>query len=111
MDFLGCIRFPECRFTLPLTSAGRDVRQVLKDKPEASTERPRRPQAKKRATVEASQNSDGSWMPVPDSDGMEETHPEDVKRQINANLTAAEMEVIQRMREVKSETKTLEQHT
>lgn len=105
-DFLGCIRFPECRVTLPLTSAGLDVKQVLKNKKDEKTENPRRnPQSRKRTSQEKRHESDGSWVPVQTDSDMDETKGDDTSKQFNTNVSAKEMEVIMQMREFANSSK------
>ncbi len=96
--FWGCLRFPECRQTLPLSMAGVDTRKmdiqnVKKREKKIESVPP------KRGYPNKGQESDGSWIPLPsDAELSEELEEDSSSVRINTNLSKAEMEMIERMR-------------
>ena len=98
--FWGCIRFPECRQTMPLSVAGFDPRQMevknLKKRDKALESVP----TTRRGYRGKGQESDGSWVPLPNTDGelSEEELEEDSSVCVNTNLTKTEMMMIEKMR-------------
>lgn len=90
-NFWGCARFPECRETLPLTSAGLETKEVMKARAALMP-----PTARKRQY--RSRGSDDSWSQVGAGESLEDTTEDEPDRTVNVNLTEAEMIEIQRMR-------------
>lgn len=98
--FYGCIRFPECRQTLPLSMAGLDVRQLeIKNLKKREKEKVLEMERPRRGYPNKGQESDGSWIPLPtDGDISEELEEDTLDSRINTNLTKAEMKMIEKMR-------------
>lgn len=95
--FYGCIRFPECRVTYPLTVAGVETREDMKHPDDKKTARAGKPPRKR--PTRPPQGSDASWIPVQESDSEDmELQPPELQRTHNANLSEEEMRAILQMR-------------
>eukprot|EP00435_Cladocopium_sp_Y103_P012893 s3290_g3.t1 len=93
-DFWACIRFPACRQTLPMQSAGLSTKECLtKDKTNHRKNVRPEEQAEPKRRIRRGQPAPEPW------DICEE--PEEPSRQINANLTSEEMSMIQELRKQK----------
>ncbi|CAE7864835.1 Dnah1 [Symbiodinium microadriaticum] len=113
-DFLGCVRFPACRETLPLTYNGKPTKSVIDElqknekntkeregmhawtttMPKMSRPAPSLPESK-------GESLDGSWIrtgPQPVEDSQED---EDPKKIYNTNITREELEMVMELRKAK----------
>ena len=121
-DFFGCVRFPLCTQTLPLTYGGRPTKEVQdqmnarKDSSEQVGKKggkgenrkggPKRTLVGSRPAPESSDepratSSDGSWVRTGRVPIEETTDTEKEAQLFNANLTPEEMRIIHNMRKAK----------
>ena len=124
-DFFGCVRFPICRQTLPLTYNGRPTKQVqeelhakTKEKTEETeTGTSKSPYPKKQASTLGNRrgtaslaevrgsSSDGSWVQAGRVPIETDSEVEEPKKLINTNVTAEELEMLKEIRRTKESDK------
>ena len=109
-EFWGCMRFPQCKQTLPLAAAGVPIRmaQIELEKEKAAkesqagqnvmprTQRVKRPAQHHPSNSPGYPSSDGSWVPVMDGAKVpiEADSDDDQNKKYNINLTAEELDAI-----------------
>ncbi|CAE7294476.1 RE1 [Symbiodinium natans] len=103
-DFYGCLRFPNCKCTLPMTYDGRptkDVQQEMELHKIQKQEAASKPMNGKRGPNSLATSSDGSWakaeaIPVDDETGS------DQEKVFNANVSKDELQMIIEKRQAKN---------
>ena len=115
-DFWGCMRFPCCKFTLPLEMYGSPARTAQIEQEAAQTKKekldkaviprmPKRPSQAHASQTSGYRSSDGSWQPIDGSEIPIDADSEDQASLVNANLSMEEMEMLTQMRHAKGNSK------
>ncbi|CAE7336253.1 RE2 [Symbiodinium sp. CCMP2592] len=112
-DFLGCVRFPMCKETLPLQYNGMPTKTVIEQLDEKDNKKDKKgyPEPKRgiishrRPPPSLSEHrggsSDGSWA-MTGAQPVDETEAEESAPLINTNLTPEELEVIAELRKARA---------
>ena len=122
--FWGCVRFPLCRETLPMTYGGQPtkvVQQALADEakkhawmgtkgtgrgyPKVKAEKMERRRPSTLSNELRGVSSDGSWVRAEAIPIEESSEDEEEEATINTNLTAEETQMIKEMRLAKADEK------